>query len=99
MAERQNSFAQRRRGAECAEFFWQSSKQNRVAHFTKIVEKPEMSRRCPVKIHDVQRIEFEGSKMILSVDGQTYRVDLPSVSARLAGASETARHSYSVSPS
>jgi len=33
------------------------------------------------------------------VDGQVYRVDLPSVSARLANAKVAARRSYSISPS
>jgi hypothetical protein len=44
-------------------------------------------------------IDFEGTKMVLTVDGQVYRVDLPSVSARLANANEAARRSYSISPS
>ncbi len=44
-------------------------------------------------------IDFEGTKMILTVDGQVYRVDLPSISTRLANANDTARRSYSVSPS
>jgi hypothetical protein len=37
--------------------------------------------------------------MLLTVDGQVYRVDLPSVSARLATAKDSARLSYSISPS
>ena len=37
--------------------------------------------------------------MVLTVDGQVYRVDLPSVSARLAKANDAARRSYSISPS
>jgi len=44
-------------------------------------------------------IDFEGAKMVLTVDGQVYRVDLPSVSARLANAKDAARRSYSISPS
>jgi Protein of unknown function (DUF2442) len=52
-----------------------------------------------MKIHDVQMIDFEGTKMILTVDGQAYRVDLPSISARLADAKDAARRSYSISPS
>jgi hypothetical protein len=52
-----------------------------------------------MRIHDVQMIDFEGTKMVLTVDGQTYRVDLPSVSARLANANGAARRSYSISPS
>ena len=50
-------------------------------------------------MHDVQMIDFEGTKMVLTVDGQVYRVDLPSDSARLANAKDAARRSYSVSPS
>ncbi len=52
-----------------------------------------------MKIHDVQMIDFEETKMLFKVDGQVYRVDLPSVSARLANASDAARRSYSISPS
>jgi hypothetical protein len=37
--------------------------------------------------------------MILKVDGQVYRVDLPSISTRLANAKDAARRSYSISPS
>jgi hypothetical protein len=44
-------------------------------------------------------IDFEGTKMILKVDGQVYRVDLPSISSRLANANDAARRSYSISPS
>jgi hypothetical protein len=44
-------------------------------------------------------IDFEGTKMILKVDGQVYRVDLPSISFRLANANDAARRSYSISPS
>jgi hypothetical protein len=52
-----------------------------------------------MKIHDVQMIDFEGAKMVLTVDGQVYRIDLSSVSARLANAEDAARRSYSISPS
>ena len=37
--------------------------------------------------------------MILKVDGQVYRVDLPAISARLANAKDAVRRSYSISPS
>jgi hypothetical protein len=59
----------------------------------------KISWRQPVKFHDVQMIDFAGTDMVLKVDGQAYRVDLPSVSARLANAGEAARRSYSISPS
>jgi hypothetical protein len=52
-----------------------------------------------MKIHDVQMIDFEGAKMVLTVDGQVFRIDLPSVSTRLANAKDAARRSYSISPS
>jgi hypothetical protein len=52
-----------------------------------------------MKIHDVQRIDFEGTKMVLKVDGQLYHVDLPSISSRLASAKDASRRSYSISPS
>ena len=52
-----------------------------------------------MKIHDVQLIDFEGNKMLLTVDGQVYRVDLLSISPRLANAKHAARCTYSISPS
>jgi hypothetical protein len=52
-----------------------------------------------LKFHNVQMIDFEGTKMILKVDGQVYRVDLPAISSRLANAKDAVRHSYSISPS
>jgi hypothetical protein len=52
-----------------------------------------------VKLHNVQQIDFEGPNMVLTVDGQVYRIDLASVSERLAKAGDAARRSYSVSPS
>jgi len=52
-----------------------------------------------VKIHNVQKIDFDGKNMVLAVDGRVYRVGLPSVSGRLANASDASRRSYSISPS
>ena len=52
-----------------------------------------------MRIHDVQMIDFEGTQMILTVDGQVYRVDLPAVSNRLANAKDAARRAYSISGS
>jgi hypothetical protein len=52
-----------------------------------------------MKIHDVQLIDFKGTNMLLTVDGHVYRVDLPLISSRLANAKDTARRSYSISPS
>jgi hypothetical protein len=55
--------------------------------------------KCLVKPHNVQKLDFEGPNMLLTVDDQVYRVDLPSVSARLANAKDAARRSYCISPS
>jgi hypothetical protein len=44
-------------------------------------------------------IDFEGAKMVLTVDGQVYRIDVNLISARLANAKDAARRSYSISPS
>ena len=52
-----------------------------------------------MKKHDVQMIDFEGERMVLTVDGNTYEVDLPSISTRLANAKDPVRRSYSISPS
>jgi hypothetical protein len=52
-----------------------------------------------MKVHDVQMIDFEGTKMILAVDGQAYSIDLRTVSKRLADATDVSRRSYSISPS
>lgn len=52
-----------------------------------------------MKLHNVQKIDFEGPNLVLAVDGQVYRIDLASVSERLARAGNTARRSYSISPS
>ena len=37
--------------------------------------------------------------MMLTVDGRSYDVDLPTISARLADAGDAVRRSYSISPS
>jgi hypothetical protein len=50
-------------------------------------------------MQDVQMIDFAETEMVLKVDGQAYRVDMPSVSARLANADDANRRSYSISPS
>jgi hypothetical protein len=59
----------------------------------------QISSRQFMKMHDVQMIDFEGAKMVLTVDGQVFHIDLPSVSSRLASAKDAARRSYSISPS
>lgn len=49
--------------------------------------------------HQIQEIDFEGDWMILSVDGQVYRILIAQVSKRLATASDAERRMYRVSPS
>ncbi len=49
--------------------------------------------------HNVQSIDFDGRLMTLSVDDQSYRLDVSLVSKRLATASDAARKLYHVSPS
>lgn len=51
------------------------------------------------KRHNVQKIDFDGRLMTLSVDDQSYRLDVSLVSKRLATASDAARTLYHVSPS
>jgi hypothetical protein len=51
------------------------------------------------KLHDIQRVAFEGPTMILEVDGRSYRLSIASVSSRLASASETQRSFFRVAPS
>ena len=52
-----------------------------------------------MKLHNVQSIDFEGAEMVLAVDERIYRIDLKSVSDRLAKASDATRRSYRISPS
>jgi hypothetical protein len=54
---------------------------------------------CLVRMHNVQKIDFDGARMVLTVNGQVYRVDLASVSPRLAHANDAARRCFSISPS
>jgi hypothetical protein len=51
------------------------------------------------KFHDVQQIDFEDTNLILSVDGQEYRLPLSAVSSKLARGSDTERRIYQISPS
>jgi len=52
-----------------------------------------------MKVHEVEKIEFDGDTMLLSVDGKSFCVSVPAVSERLARAGEAARKFYRVSPS
>lgn len=51
------------------------------------------------KQHEVEGIDFEGDWMILTVDGQVYRLPLSQVSDRLVNASEVDRKIYRIAPS
>jgi hypothetical protein len=51
------------------------------------------------KLHDIQRLAFEGQTMVLEVDGRSYRLPVADVSSRLASASEAQRSFFRISPS
>lgn len=51
------------------------------------------------KLHDIQRLAFEGLNLVLEVDGQNYRLPLATVSSRLAAASEAQRNVFRISAS
>ncbi len=51
------------------------------------------------KHHDVQQVDFDEANIILSVDGQVYRLPLSAVSSRLTSASDAERRIYQVSSS
>ena len=52
-----------------------------------------------MKIHTIERIEFDGDFMVLHVDGRRVEVDLPAVSPVLTAASSREREGFEVSPS
>ncbi len=51
------------------------------------------------KAHEVERVSFSGDRMLLSVDGREYEIDIMRKSRRLAEASAAQRENFSVSPS
>ncbi len=51
------------------------------------------------KLHEIQRVAFEGQTMVLEVDGQTYRLGVAAASARLASATDIQRNFFRVSAS
>lgn len=51
------------------------------------------------KAHDVRRVEFDGGRMVLDVDGTEHVVELASVSPRLLAASAESRLNFEVSAS
>ena len=50
------------------------------------------------KAHDVQRVAFSGTTMLLRVDGKEYRIDITKESDRLAKATQEQRENFEVSP-
>ena len=51
------------------------------------------------KAHDVEGVSFQGTTLILRVDGREYRVDAAKASERLAAATPAQRARFEVSPS
>ena len=51
------------------------------------------------KHHTIKNLDFDKQWMIITVDGQTFRLPIAETSQRLANASETERKIYQVSPS
>ena len=51
------------------------------------------------KAHEVTRVSFAGARMLLSVDGRDFEVDIAQHSKELAGASAAERENLVVSPS
>ena len=50
------------------------------------------------RVHEVERIEFDGTTLCLRVDGRDYRIDIATQSKRLAGATPAQRARFEVSP-
>jgi len=51
------------------------------------------------KAHEVESVSFEGTILVLRVDGREYRVDVSEVSELLARATPAQRARFEVSPS
>ena len=50
------------------------------------------------RAHEVQRIAFDGTLMLLKVDGKEYEIDLAEQSSRLAEATQEQRERIEISP-
>jgi hypothetical protein len=50
-------------------------------------------------IHKIENINFEGSMMMLVVDGKKYSIDLESQSKILSKSSKEIKNNYQISPS
>ncbi|MFC1734972.1 DUF2442 domain-containing protein [Candidatus Hydrogenedentota bacterium] len=51
------------------------------------------------KAHDVQNVSFSGSRLLLTVDGKEYDIDITRQSSRLAVATPQQRNNFTISPS
>jgi len=51
------------------------------------------------KCHKIEKVTFVKAKLILIVDGKKYTFPLADISKKLAGASQTEREKYEISPS
>ena len=51
------------------------------------------------KFHNVRNLKFEGSRLIMEVDGEMRKYDLSNISQALSDASDTERMAYEISPS
>jgi len=51
------------------------------------------------KIHQVQNVKFEDSRLLLTVDGRTVSKNLAEISPRLAEAPDTVRKNFVIAPS
>lgn len=52
-----------------------------------------------MKVHDIEKIRFEGNLLIIVVDGMKHEFELSNISKRLTDASEFERQNFEVSPS
>ncbi len=50
------------------------------------------------KAHDIQKVSFFGTTMLLHVDGKKYEIDIAKWSGRLAAATQDQRERFEVSP-
>lgn len=50
------------------------------------------------KAHDIQKVAFVGTTMLLQVDGKKYEIDIAELSGRLASATQDQRERFEVSP-
>mgnify|MGYP001316208303 CR=1 FL=1 len=51
------------------------------------------------KIHDIDRVSFDGPYIVLAVDGADYRIDLNKQSKKLAASPDAVKNNYIISPS